>query len=295
LLFNLNLFAQDFELFKVESAFYPKQNLDDSAIEGATGFIEWGAQLAVPKTFKKHKNTMLIQKIGYANLIVNSEVNLPHVNLFSTRNYHTIIYNLGLIQGINTNWLLVTNFIPTLASDFQEKLSGDDLLFQANAMVVNKKNEKLKYGFGLAYTTRLGRHLIIPMGLLKYKTQKIELDMILPNKITAMIKTNKKILSFGVKAGLNGGVYNNTSDIETVSNMVDVLGYSLITIGPSIIVRIKNVININLVGGMTLNRRVELIDTNNAIIDRTPKSSPFVGFGISFVPKVDNDSANFNF
>ncbi|MBK8490818.1 MAG: hypothetical protein IPL49_07965 [Saprospirales bacterium] len=77
-------------------------------------------------------------------MTANTEVSLPLVNVESTRYYHTIIYNLGLVQSLSNNWLLVANFIPTLASDFEEKLSGNDLLFQANALAVNTKNEKLK-------------------------------------------------------------------------------------------------------------------------------------------------------
>ncbi len=295
LLLSHNLFAQDFELIKIQSAYYPKQSLEEASVDGEIGFFEWGAQLGIPQTFKKHKKTVLIHKIGYASLSANTEVNLPLVNLKTTRYYHTIIYNLGLVQAMNTNWLLVANFIPTLASDFEENLSESDLLFQANALVVNTKNEKLKYGFGLAYTTRLGRQLLIPMGLLKYKTQKFELDMVLPNKLSAMVKTNKNIFSYGVKTGLNGGVFNNTSEFLTVSNTVDVVGYSRLTVGPAIIIRLRDAININLESGMAVNRRLEFIDSNNESIDRTPHASPFVGFGISFAPKVNNASTNFNF
>lgn len=162
-------------------------------------------------------------------------------------------------------------------------------------MAINTKSEKLKYGFGLAYTIRVGRQLFIPMGLLKYNARKFELDMVLPNKLSAMVKTNKNIFSYGVKVGLNGGVFNNSSEFQTVSNTIDEVGYSRLTIGPAITIRLKDAININLQGGMTINRRLEFIDSNNDIIDRTPQATPFLGFGISFVPKIKNSDANFNF
>lgn len=294
LLSDTNLLAQGFEIFKIQSTFYPKQRLEETSVDGEIGFLEWGAQVAIPQILNKHKKTILIHKIGYANLTANTEVNLPLVNLESSRYYHTIIYNLGLIQTFNTNWLLVAYFIPTLASDFQEKLSGNDLLFQANALAVNSKNKKLKYGFGLAYTTRLGRQLVIPIGLLNFKTKAIELDMVLPNNLSAMVKTNKNKFSYGVKAGLNGGVFNNSSEFPTVSNTVDVVGYSRLTIGPAITIRLKDAININLQGGITVNRRLEFIDSNNDTIDRTPQATPFLGLGISFVTNIKNSDANLN-
>lgn len=295
LLSRFNLLAQDFDVIKIQSAYYPKQHLEESNVDGEIGFFEWGAQVALPQTFRKHKKTILIHKIGYANLTANTEVSLPLVNVESTRYYHTVIYNLGLVQALNTNWLLVANFIPTLASDFEEKLSGNDLLFQANALAVNTKNEKLKYGFGLAYTTRLGRQLVIPMGLLKYKTQKFELDMVLPYKLSAMVKTSRNIFSYGVRAGLNGGVFNSSSEFQTVSNTVDEVGYSRVNLGPAIKILLRDAININIEGGMTVNRGLEFIDSSNEIIDRTPQASPFLSFGISFAPKINNSNANFSF
>jgi hypothetical protein len=294
LLFSLDVLAQDFELVKIQSAYYPKQNLEDASVDGKIGFLEWGVQGAVPQTFKKLKKTVFIHKIGYANLTVFTEVNLPLGKVDSTRYYHSIIYNLGVVQALTTSWLLAANFIPTLASDFGDKLSGRDFLFQANALAVNTKHEKIKYGFGLAYNTRLGRHLVIPMILLKYKIPQFELDMILPDKLSAMMKTKCNIFSYGIKAGLNGGVFNNTSGFQTVSNTVDVMGYTRINIGAAITVRLKDAININIEGGITAYRRLEVIDSNNDVINRTPQASPFVGFGVSYAPKITSSNAKFS-
>lgn len=286
------LHAQDLEIVNVQSAFYPKQSFEESSIDGKIGFFEWGAQVAVPQIFKKHNKTILIHKIGYANLSANSRVSLPLVNSESIRYFHTITYDLGFIQSVGTNWRLVANFIPTIASDFGEKFSLDDMLFQANGLVINNKREKLKYGFGLAYTTRLGRQLLIPMGLLTYTARRFKLNIVLPSKLSAMIETNKNIFSFGVKAGLNGGVFNNSSELPTVSYKVDEVGYSRLILGPAFSIRLKDAININLDGGVTINRRLEFIDSNNVIIDRTPKATPFLGFGISFAPVIKQSNAN---
>lgn len=294
LLSNYKLFAQDFELFQLQSAHYTKQNLRDASIDGKIGFFEWGAQVNVPQIFKKNKHTILMHKLGYANVTANTEVSLPIGKVESTQYYHSIIYNLGLIQSLNLSWRLIANFIPTLASDFGEKLSGNDLLFQANALVVNTKNKKIKYGFGLAYTTRFGRQLMIPMGLFKWDAQKFEVDMVLPNKLSAMVNSKKNYFSFGIKAGLNGGVFNNSSMFQTVSGTIDEVGYSRLTIGPAIRIRLKDAININLHGGFTVNRRLEFIDSNDEIIDRTPKATPFVGVGISFAPKLNQSQLKLN-
>ena len=294
ILFGFNLIAQDFELLKIQSAYYPSQNIEESAIEGEIGFFEWGAQVAIPQTFTKSKSTILIHRFSYGNLSVNTGVNLPLGKEESKRYYHTIFYNFGLIQTLDRNWRLVVNLTPTLASDFRENLSGEDLLFQANTLVVNTKNKKLKYGFGLAYTTRFGRQLLIPTGLLKWNTGKFDLDILLPHKLNIMFKTPNNTLSFGLKAGLNGGVFNNTSEVTAVSNMIDEVGYSRLIIGPAITFRLKKAINISLQGGMAVRRRLEFIDNNNEIFDRTPKTAPFLSVGLSFAPKHKTSEAGLN-
>lgn len=290
LLFSTNLLAQDFELIKIQSAYYSPQTIEESAVDGEIGFFEWGLQVAIPQLFKKNKKTILIHRLGYGNLRVDTEANPSLGGMVEAERfyYHTISYNLGLVQTLHPNWRLVVNFAPTLASDFGENLSGDDLLYQANAFAVNTKNEKLKYGFGLAYTTLVGRQLIIPVGLLKYNTSKFELDIVLPNKLDMMFKTPRNILSYGLKAGLNGGLFNNTSEVQTASSVIDKVGYSRLVIGPAVTLRLKNALNINLQGGMAVRRRLELIDINDETIDRTPKAAPFFAVGLSLAPKIKN-------
>jgi len=293
ILSSFNLLAQEFEFIKFQAAYYPLQPIEEPAVDGEVGFFEWGAQIAVPQALGRNKKTILIHKIGYANLRVDAEAS-PSAGLEAEKYYHTISYNLGLVQALNPNWRLVVNFIPTLASDFEENLSGDDLLFQANALAVNTKRERLKYGFGLAYTTRLGRQILIPMGLLKYNTKKLALDVVLPNKLDIMIKTPKHIFSYGLKAGLNGGGFNTTAELQPVSKIVDEVGYSRLVSGPAITCRLKNAINFHLQGGIAVGRRFEFVDTNEAIIDRTPGATPIFAVGLSFAPTNKNPEAGLN-
>lgn len=295
LLFCNSLFSQDFELIKVQSAYHPMQAIDEGEVEGEIGFFEWGVQVAIPQPLKKNKNTVLIHRIGYANLRVYTEANTTFNGMIEAeRYYHAISYNLGLIQTFNPNWRLVVNISPTLASDFGEPLSGDDLLYQANALVINTKRENLKYGFGLAYTTRLGRQVFVPMGLFKYNTKKFEMDIVFPDKMNIMMKTPGNIFSYGLKAGLNGGVFNNTAEVQAASSTIDEVGYSRLIIGPAITWRLKDAININLQGGMSVGRRWEFIDVNDQVIDMAPQPSAFIGLGLSFAPKIKNPEAGLN-
>jgi len=172
-----------------------------------------------------------------------------------------------------------------LASDFGESLNEDDFLFQANALALYSKNRKITYGFGLIYTTRLGRPIVLPMGLFKYKTPKMTLDILLPNSLSLMFNTTNKTFQYGFDARLNGGLFNNTNDIRTINAIIDEAGYSRLNIGPAVAVKLKNNIKIHLTGGVAVARKLEFIDIVEETIDRTPETGPFVRVGLSFSPK----------
>ena len=94
LLFSCNLLAQDFELIKIQSAYYPKQALEESSVDAEIGFWEWSGQFAIPQPLKNQK-TVLIHKLGYANLRVDIEANFTGTSVETSKNYHTIFYNLS--------------------------------------------------------------------------------------------------------------------------------------------------------------------------------------------------------
>jgi len=104
LLFSFNSLAQDFELIKIQSTFYPKQSVEESTTDGEVGFFEWSGELAIPQRFKKTKKTILIHKFGYSNLRVDTEGNTTLGFLENTKHYHTISYNLGVVRIFNPKW-----------------------------------------------------------------------------------------------------------------------------------------------------------------------------------------------
>lgn len=283
-------FAQDFDLIKLHTAYYPTQSINESSENGEFGFIEWGAILTLPQVLKNQKKTVLLHTLGYTNLRVNSDGSFNNVSVEGKRYFHDISYNLGIIKPFNQKWVWILNIKPTLASDFEEGLRKNDFLFQANTMVVNKKREKITYGFGLAYNTRLGRQLLLPLGMFSYSTSKMKLDILLPNKISLLFNTTNETFYYGFEIRLNGGFYNNTSSVETVNTAVDEVGYSRLNVGPAFAVRLKNSIKITLAGGVSGGRRLEFIAVDEEVIDRTPELGPFLRMGVSFTPSKEEKS-----
>ncbi|MEM6724756.1 MAG: DUF6268 family outer membrane beta-barrel protein [Bacteroidota bacterium] len=277
-----NMQAQDMERFSVESTFYPSQAIEESDIEGEVGFWEWNGQLTLPQPIKG-KKMILIHRFSYSNLSVDLNATTNNVDTEFMKNYHTISYSLGLVKIFNPKWQLLVNVSPTLASDFGESLSGDDFIFQASSMAIYNKSKKFKYGFGLAYTTQFGIPIPIPLGMFKYTKPKMTLDILLPNRISVMWNTHKRI-NFGLAATLNGGFFNNTGENPVVNSLIDEAGYSRLNLGPQVSFQLKEAIKLNLSGGMAAGRRLEFTDEFGDTIDRTPESGPFINLGVSFKP-----------
>ena len=290
LILSLNLISQDFELFKMETSYYSKQTIEDSSTDGEIGFFEWSGVLAIPQPLK-NKKTLFIHKLGYSNLKVDTEVDLNNTSFKSTKHYHTISYNLGLVQTISPTWRLLLNINPTAASDFSEALSDDDLLIQTSILLIKAKSREFKYGFGLAYTTRFGRQIIIPTGLIQYKTDRVFLDILLPSKLSLKFNTNK-VFNYGFEANLGGGLFNNNSDVQFLNTLIDEAGYSRLNLGPTLSFKVKSTINIFLTGGMVVGRKLEFIDITEDVLDSTPASGPFFRVGISFNPQRKNIKAS---
>lgn len=278
-----NLTSQDFELVKIQSTLYPKQSIEESTVDGEISFFEWSAQVGIPQRFKKTNKTLLIHRLGYSNLRVDTEANMNATFLETTKHYHTISYNLGLVKIFNPRWRLLVNANPLLASDFAESITGDDLLFQGSALALYAKNINVTYGFGAVYTNRFGRPLVIPMGIFKYKTRKMILDVILPNKFSLMFNTPNRTFFYGIKAELDGGLFNNTSDLNVINAIIDEAGYSRINVGPEVAVKVNSTFKINITGGFAVGRRMEFIDLNENTFDRTPESGPFFNIGVTFI------------
>ncbi len=289
IIINTPLLAQDFELMRVETSFYPKQSIEDSNTNGEIGFLEWSGQFAIPQRFNKNKKTLLIHKFAYSNLKVDVNTSTNMGLLENDKHYHTVSYNLGLIRIINLKWRILMNVNPIIASDLQKNINHDDFLFQGSALALYSKNKNVTYGLGAVYTNRFGRPLVIPMAMYNYKSLKMKLDIVLPNKLSIMFNTLNRTFFYGFKAQLNGGLFNNTSDLNIINTAIDEAGYSRLNIGPALSIKLKNNLKIHLTGGMAVGRRMEFIDFNDETVDRTPESGPFFNLGFTLIPQKGNN------
>ena len=126
----------------------------------------------------KEKKLYLLNKIHYSYFKYDTK--LESTALSNKEDFHSIAYTVGIIKILPRRWQLIANLTPTIASDFKESLSSDDLVIQTSILAMKRSGIHFEYGFGLSHTTRFGNAFIVPIVNLTYKKNKWETLMVIP-------------------------------------------------------------------------------------------------------------------
>ena len=284
--YNSN-FAQEMEIFGIHATHFQSVEVEESQSNAEIGFEEYKAFFNYP-IVKNNFKTIIVQGLEYNMVRAKIKTGVTSGNLSEfTTDFHSVMYNLRINQAINSKWRLALGISPTLASDFEGGISNDDLLMQSNVMLINTEKINFNYGLGFAYTSRFGRALIIPIGMLKYETKKMLLQATLPRNLTLTFFNRSKTFRYGVNAVLNGGLFNINDEISFLNTNIDEAGYSRMQLGAMFAVALgkNSPIYLKLNAGIAGARRMDFIDINNEVLERTPKSGGFVQVGFTYIPK----------
>lgn len=272
-------YAQDFKLAGIQYNNYQKSEIKNDSGSQEISFQEFGATINFPKKLKNDK-TVLVNGFGYSFV----EASLDNA-LFSfdenNEKLQTFYYQLTLLYQWNEKWNIALNLKPTLASDFETKLSSDDFIFQGGATATRKFSSTFKLGGGLAYSARLGSPQLIPLVNLQYENNKHEINALLPinAKYTYSLLPSDK-LELGVKYNLNGGNFNVYSE----DNSIEKINYSRINFGILANYQLTKILRLEAFGGLSAGRNYSLIDTDDTVYDFDSESAPFFSVGIVLIP-----------
>ena len=272
-------YAQDFKLAGIKYANYPKSEIKNDSGNQEISFQEFGAFVNFPKKLKNDK-TVLVNGFGYG--FVEASFDNP---LFwfddNNKKLQMFYYQITLLHQWNEKWNLLVNLKPTLASDFEAKLSSDDFIFQGAVTATRKLSSTFKIGGGLAYGARLGSPRLIPLVNLQYKKNRHEINALFPinaNYTYSLLPSNK--LELGVKYNLNGGNFNVYSE----DNSIDEINYSRVNFGVLSNYQLTKILRLEAFGGLSAGRKYSLIDTDDTTYDVDSESAPFFSVGIVLVP-----------
>ncbi|MDX8341149.1 DUF6268 family outer membrane beta-barrel protein [Draconibacterium sp. IB214405] len=217
-----------FPLATTDFLYYPKSNFKTKSGNGTIGMNEYNftLQYAIPL---KERKLYFYNKIDLS--VFSYNVFLESTDLEFQETYRSLDFTVGLIKVLPKNWRLALNFSPTLASDFKDKLSSDDFIYQFSALAVKRAKDNLQYGMGIAYTSRFGKLTLLPLINLTYRKNNWLTSVLLPTYMSQFYCFNESS-RIGLSANVNGDYYNVRFDAIPTTIDLNKASYSRITIGP---------------------------------------------------------------
>ncbi len=217
-----------FPLATTDFLYYPKSNFNTKSGTGKIGMNEYNFSLQYAIPIQEHK-TYFYNKIDLS--VFSYHVCSQSEDVGFQETYHSLDFTMGLIKVLPQKWRLALNFSPTLASDFKDKLSSDDFIYQFSAIAIKRAKNNLQYGAGIAYTSRFGKLTLIPLVSLTYKKNKWLTLAMVPTYISEFYYFNENS-RIGLTANVNGDYYNVRFDDVPTTIDLNKASYSRITIGP---------------------------------------------------------------
>ncbi len=279
LLFVTNVNGQDFKLGGLKYAYYPQSEIKKGNNGEKTSFNEFGFLINIPKKLK-NDSTILINGIGYGSVNATMYNFLGAPSNKYDKKMEVFYYQATLLHQWKKDWTFVVNLQPTLASDFEEKLSIDDFVLQGAVLVTKKMNDKIKLGGGIAHSTRWGSPIVVPTFSFFYKNKKHTVNALLPASCVytySMLPKNN--LKLGVKFITNGANFNISSDFSKINK----LNYSRANIGLIAMYQPRKIFRFELHTGISTNRIYRLVDDNLNVTTFDSKAEPFINIGFSIV------------
>lgn len=278
----MGLSAQDFRLAGADYTYYPKARLKDDGSSQQVSSQESNVYFNIPTRLKNGK-TILVNGLQFGSVRTTSYSDIQSDG--DKHNFYKIAYTMMLIHRLNEKWVLVGRLMPTLASDFDDKLNGDDFLMQGSFLANRKINENLLIGGGLVYGTRLGKPMLVPSVQVKYEKSRHLFFVFLPAVIDYSYQLiREERLRVGFKALLNGANFNSSVDNFTGTTAVDRLNYLTVNVGPVVRYRFAKIALLEVSSGLNALRRYQFEDAGNTLHKYSSKSSGFVSIGLTVVP-----------
>lgn len=284
-LFLNNVYSQDFKLAGIQYVNYPKSEIKNDSGNQKTSFQEFGAFVNFPIKFKNDKS-VLINGFGYGYV----ETTMYDYPLLQTREYQKKLqqfyYHLTFVHKWNEKWALLVNLKPTFASDFEQKLSSDDFVFQGSVIATKIIYDQFKIGAGFVSSTRWGSPKLVPVVNMHYKNNRHNLNAILPlsMKYTYALLPEEK-LKLGVQYTRNGANFNISATDIPKSDMaeIDKINYSRANIGAHSSYQLTKILRLEASGGISAGRKYNLVDVDENVHDFSSKSSPYFNVGLVLV------------
>ena len=257
---------------------HPHSRLADPEIGPATEFLKT-AEIRVgtltlgatyPMVFGQGR-TVLTNELSYHRFDLDYQ-GFPETVTF-IESLHSIDYTARIARTLSDRWRLMGVVKPGVASDLEGGIGQDDLVFQVVAIFVRVYSQRFQVGYGIAWANTFGQPFPLPVLSANWNDGgRVRVSTILPASLEVWYAASPRT-ELGLQCNISGNRYHLDPDIHGVTNPL--LKYSVITMGPSFNRRFADGIVVRIHGGLSLQRRFELADGDEELVDYGLESAGF--------------------
>lgn len=269
------------DFFSLNYTIIPKGEFKDEVGEAQLSHLDLNCITPTIKLGTKSK----INNILYYRFSQYDYNSFPTEDVLLPKNFHEIRYTILARQSISSNWEML--LVPKLAirSDFEENISRKDLFPAVSTifMRTSKRDNNMKWGFGVNYNNDLGKNSVIPILAFNYLSDKVRFNAIFPNNANLTFTSLKKVeygFAFTTDATL---VHVNTFE------SIDYVRTLNVHLNPTFSYNLTSNFWVNLKAGIVVRRKYDLYNTDfetpSDDFENKLKSSGFVQLGVSLRTK----------
>lgn len=235
----------------------------------------WMIGFSLP--FQKNEFNTVTHGLEYSRLNINYINSIPDLGVL-VETTHTVQYSFVWEKVLNEKWDLLTIINPGLASEFESRITKDDLTLTLALVGIRKYTERLSIGYGLGFNPNFGTHHPVPVLALRWNNGRdMKIETIFPINFSFAYRPNP-VFDLGLDMTLEGNSYHGNPSKYGAENPQ--LRYSVASAGPSITFNVMPWLHLKCAGGFTFLRRLEFYDGSIEAGTFDIKQSGFLSFDL---------------
>lgn len=265
-------------------------------------FFSLNYSLAAPAEFKKSNSEMRFSSLDTylitptINLGIKTKINNIFSYRFTEYDFSNKMNTSNELkkQLTDARWSVLFRYnfnerqylfvLPQIIfrSDLQDKFSSKDFFPAIYAIIyhTSKKNDRLKIGYGLAYSRDYFKNNLTPLLAFSYESKRLCFEAILPGNAQLTFLPNRT-WEYGFVINFDTAVYKSDSGTNPEAKYLRTLNIPLLL---NVSRRIDGMLWINAKAGVSLIKNYEALDTHFDLIENqnsTLNPSPYFSIGLS--------------
>lgn len=201
---------------------------------------------------------------------------------FRPDDLYTFKWGLVYRQVLGERWSGAVLVQPAVLSDL-ENVGRDDFSLRAGFVFERKSSDRFTWGWGAGYSDDYGRRAVLPVLRVQWSPGAWEVALDAPQAVEVW-RNLPRGWRAGAAAKVTGGAFRVGQDYDLAgrSTKDGTVRYSIVNVGPAVVIPLRGALELDLNGGTSVHRRYEVEDAQGrGLVDTAFESSVFFATTLS--------------